>query len=93
MITLLGVPPEVGFALLHHYARPRNGGVYSKEHESWRQGTSRNGRKHFIKYAYDNIQDVRWAFPLHEFYPKTAMHNVRLASVGNDMARTVRLLK
>ena len=84
VVTLLGVPPAVGFALLAHFARPRpaknKAPVYTSTHPSYKQGTSAGKKYHFIKFAYNNFDDVEWAFPLHDYYPKTSMGPVRLAS-------------
>ena len=56
VVTLLGVPPAVGFALLKHFAWPnrlinRGGAVYTAAHHSWKQGTSVGKKWHFIKFA------------------------------------------
>ena len=85
VVTLLGVPPEVGFALMKHFASPNrvtneNGSAYSATHPSWKQGTSAGKKYHFVKFSYDNFDDVEWAFPLHNYYPKTSVGSVRLAT-------------
>ena len=87
VITLHGVPPAVGFALLNYFARPRagtnpKGAVYTKDHLSYKQGTSAGKTYHFIKFAYDNMADVGWAFPLDDYYPKTCVGPVRLVTSG-----------
>ena len=85
VVTLLGVPPEVGFAILKHFAWPkwdvnRAGPVYTPDHPSWKQGTSAGKAYHFIKFSYSDMSEVEWAFPLHNHYPKTSLGPVRLAS-------------
>ena len=84
VVTLLGVPPAVGFALLAHFARPRpaknKAPVYTSTHPSYKQGTSAGKKYHFIKFAYNNFDDVEWAFPLHNYYPQTSVGPVRLAT-------------
>jgi len=63
VVTLHGVPPAVGFALLDYFAWPRagtnrGGAVYTVDHPSYNQGTSAGKTYHFIKYAYDNMRDA-----------------------------------
>ena len=87
-VVLLGVPPEVGFALMNYFAWPqpalnKTGPVYRSDHPSWKQGTSAGKKYHFMQYAYDCMEHVKWAFPLHQFYPKTCGKGaVRLVSKG-----------
>lgn len=82
VVQLLAVPPAVGFALLKHFASPRPGragsSVYTQEHPSYKQGTSKGGGYHFIKFAYDNMRDAEWGFPLSMLFPKTCAGLVRL---------------
>ena len=92
VVTLHGVPPAVGFALLDYYAWPRagtnrGGAVYTVDHPSYNQGTSAGKSYHFIKFAYDNMLDAAWAFPLDNYYPKTCVGPVRLVTNGrfNDL--------
>ena len=83
VVTLHTVPPPVGFALLRHFARPSPGvsreACYTPAHPSWKQGTSKSNSYHFLKYAYDNMEHVKWAFPLHD-KPKECSGPVRLVS-------------
>ena len=84
VVMLLGVPPEVGFALMRRFAKPspaiNKKPIYDETHPSWKQGTSKGGTYHFIQFAYDNTDHVRAAFPLGEFYPKTCVDAVRLVT-------------
>ena len=84
VVTLLGVPPEVGFALIKHFAWPNRAAnrhpVYTPAHPNWKQATSKGGKKHMIKFTYDDMSEVEWAFPLHNYFPTTALGAVRLAS-------------
>jgi hypothetical protein len=87
VITLNAVPPEVGFALLRHFAWPRpsvnrKGPTYTSAHPSWKQGTSKGNAYHFIKFAHDNMLDVEWSLPLENFFGrhKTSVGPVRLVS-------------
>jgi hypothetical protein len=87
VVTLHGVPPPIGFALIRHFAHPqphlnRGGAVYTNTHPSWKQGTSANKNYHFMKFSYDEMQHVRWAFPLGDYFPKTSVGSVRLVSKG-----------
>lgn len=87
VVTLLGVPPQVGFALMNYFGRPRPAGkesraVYDQSHSSWRQGTSKGKKYHFIKFSYDTMEHAEWAFPLHDYYPKTSVNGVRLVTKG-----------
>ena len=84
VVELLGVPPPVGLALIRHFATPRahiqGATAYGPAHASWKQGTSAGKKYHFVKFAYDTMEDVKWAFPLGDYYPKTAASAVRLVS-------------
>ena len=86
VVTLLGVPPAVGVALFKFFSRPcprtKSAAVYDKTHPSWRQGTSKGKKYHFIKFAYDTMEHAEWAFPLHYYYPKTCVNSVRLVTRG-----------
>ena len=82
-VTLLAVPPSVGFALLKYYSWPqpsknRGGPIYKNGHDQWKQGTSKNGSSHYIKFSYDCMEHATWAFPLHNYHPKTTIGPVRL---------------
>ena len=84
IVQLLGVPPPVGFALMKHFANPnralnRDMPKYTPAHPSWKQGASTGGKFMFQKFAYDDMMDTEWAFPLHQFYRKTCQGPVRLA--------------
>ena len=87
VVKLLGVPPAIGFALLNYFARPQPALnrkiIYSSGgHASYKQGTSKGGAYHFIKFAYDCMAQINWAFPLHDYFPKTAMNSTRLVTRG-----------
>ena len=87
VVTLLGVPPAVGFVMLNYFAWPRagvnrGGAKYNKDHPSHRQGTSKGKTYHFLQFAYDCMNDVNWAFPLDMYYPKTCVGPVRLVTKG-----------
>ena len=85
VVTLLGVPPAVGFALLDYFSRPRpgqGGRKYNEDHPSYKQGTSAGKVYHFIKFAYDCMADVEWAFPLGDLYHKTCADAARLVTRG-----------
>jgi hypothetical protein len=85
VVTLLGVPPAVGVALLDYFSRPRpgqGGRKYNEDHPSYKQGTSAGKVYHFIKFAYDCMADVEWAFPLGDLYHKTCADAARLVSRG-----------
>ena len=60
VVMLLGVPPEVGFALMQHFAKPspaiNKKPIYDETHPSWKQGTNKGGTYHFIQLAYDNTE-------------------------------------
>ena len=82
--NLFTVPVAVGFALLRHFARVRPAvhrePYYTPSHPSWKQGTSKGGAWHFIKFAYDDMDHVEWGFPLHDYFKKTDSGPVRLVS-------------
>ena len=82
VVQLFTVPVAVGFALIRHFAKPNAKGApyYSPAHASWKQGTSRNRKWHFIKFAYDCMKHVEWGFALHEYshFYKTCSGPVRL---------------
>ena len=87
VVTLLGVPPAVGFGLLRHFAHPcpgtnRKGPIYTADHPSYKQGTSKGKKYHFIQYAYNDMEHAEWAFPLGDHYHKTCAQAVRLVSKG-----------
>ena len=69
---------------MQHFSRPRatNGKafVYNANHPSWKQGTSRGKTYHFMKFAYDTMAHVEWAFPLGDYYYKTCAGAVRLVT-------------
>ena len=57
VVTLLAMPPVVGFAMMDYFARPRphknKEPIYKEGHTTWRQGTSKGGAYHFIEFSYD----------------------------------------
>ena len=86
VVKLLGVPPAIGFALLNYFARPEPAVnrrvVYGKDHPSYFQGSSKGKTYHLIRFAYDCMAHVKWAFPLHEKFPKTSQDSARLVTRG-----------
>ena len=85
VVTLHTVPPAVGLALLRYFSWPapgknRAGPLYTPAHPSWKQGTTKSRSLHFIKFAYDSMEHVKWALPLHDYYNKTSHGPVRLVS-------------
>lgn len=84
IVELLGVPPAIAFALINHFTRPEPSKnktrVYGPGHETWIEGTSKSGKFHVIRFSYMDMNHVKWAFPLHLFFPKEAMAAVRLVA-------------
>ena len=58
----------------------KGGPVYTSDHRSWMQGTSKSNTFHFFKFAYDCMAHVEWAFPLHNYFKRDSDGPVRLVS-------------
>ena len=86
VVTLLAMPPVVGFAMMDYFARPRphknKEPIYKEGHTTWRQGTLKGGAYHFMEFSYDEQDHTEWAFNLGDFYHKTCADATRVVTNG-----------